>query len=144
MRGTTVTLGGKTYEVQTLPIRAAREWRDKFQKPFQEIATALSGMDNIELSSGKSVSELINVLRETLLHSPDTILEMLYAYSPIIAADKERIEAEAFDDEVMAALVGVLKLAYPFGSLLNLIPGPVNKPTLTNSPAPSGASGQKS
>lgn len=132
MRTTTVTLGGKPYEIQTLSIRAAREWRDKFQKPFQTIADALSGMDNIELTSGKSVSALLNVLQETLLRSPDMILDMLYAYSPAIASDKARIESEAFDDEVIAALIGVLKLAYPFGSLLSLIPGPTSKPTSTN------------
>ena len=132
MRTVTVMLGGKPYEVRALSIRAAREWREKFQQPFQTIADALSGMESIELTSGKSVSTLINVLQETLLRSPDTILSMLYAYSPEILADKARIESEAFDDEVVVAMIGVLKLAYPFGSLLNLIPGPTSKPTSTS------------
>jgi len=132
MRSVVVTLGGKPYEVRALSIRAAREWREKFQQPFQAMAAALGGMESIELTSGKSIADLLNVLQETLLRSPDTILEMLYAYSPEVMADKERIEREAFDDEVIAALVEVLKLAYPFGSLLSLIPGPASKPTLTS------------
>ena len=132
MRTITVTLGGKPYEVTALSIRAARDWREKFQQPFQAMADALGGMGNIELTSGKSVGDLLNVLQSILLRSPDTILEMLYAYAPTIHADKERVEKEAFDDEVIAALVEVLKLAYPFGSILSLIPGPASKPTLTN------------
>ena len=132
MRSVVVSLGGKPYEVRALSLRAAREWREKFQQPFRAMANALSGMESIELTSGKAVADLLNVLQETLLRSPDTILEMLYAYSPEIRADKERVEIEAFDDEVIAALVEVLKLVYPFGSILNLIPGPASKPTLTS------------
>jgi len=132
MRTVTVMLGRKSYEVQALSIRAAREWREQFQQPFQAMATALNGIENIALTNGRSISELLNVLQATLLRSPDTILSMLYAYSPVILADKERIESEAFDDEVITAMIEVLKLAYPFGSILKVIPGPVSKPTSTS------------
>jgi hypothetical protein len=41
---------------------------------------------------------------------------LLYEYSPALCADKERIEAESYDSEIVQAFMEVLKLAFPFGS----------------------------
>jgi len=130
-RNITVTLGGQSYQVNQLPIKAAREWRTEFQKPFEEIALALSGAGSIELTDGKNLGGLLDTLRGVLLRSPDTLLEMLYAYSPLLKADSARIEAEAFDDEVMLAFVEVLRLAYPFESLMSFLSGLGSKATET-------------
>jgi len=67
----------------------------------------------IELSNGNDLAELVQVLRHTLIGSIDMLQDLLFAYSPVLAADRERIEAEAFDEEALAAFVEVLKLAYP-------------------------------
>lgn len=132
MRTANITLGRQTYEVAALPIQSARKWREQFQKPFQAISAALGGLEKIDLSKGSDVAGLLNSLQGIILTAPDAILEMLYAYSPSLADDKERIEREAFDDEVIVALVEVLKLAYPFDSLVRLMPGQKSPPTSTN------------
>ena len=49
----------------------------------------------------------------------DILLDLLCEFVPAIAADRARIEAEAFDDEVVKAFVAVLGLVYPFGDMLH-------------------------
>ena len=130
-RQVSITLGGVTYEVPALAIKGAKAWRDKFQRPFEEIAAALAGAGSIAITSGAGLAGLLNTLRGVLLKSPDILLEMLYEYSPLLKADAERIEAEAFDDEVMVAFVEVLRLAYPFEALMSFFRGLGSSSTAT-------------
>jgi hypothetical protein len=62
-------------------------------------------------------------VQDVILAAPDRITAMLFDYSPVLAADRARIEAEVYESELIAAFVEVLKLAYPFGELLSLANG---------------------
>ena len=75
----------------------------------------------IDLTNGGALSNLIQVVSDTLLGSIDLLQDLLFAYSPALRADRERIEATAYDEEAMTALIEVLKLAYPFGVVLSLV-----------------------
>ena len=80
----------------------------------------------------------------TLIGSMDLLLDLLFAYSPELAEDRERIEEEAYDEEALAAFTEVLKLAYPFGELLAMVNGRTASKTSPNSHSPSTASGRNS
>lgn len=116
-----VVLGNQAYAVQALPMKAAREWRRQFGEPLNVILSVLQNAENIELTSLPDVAALLNQVGNMLLGSVDVLVEALFAYSPALAADRERIEEEADDVEAMAALWEVLQLAYPFGSLVSLL-----------------------
>lgn len=118
-----VELGGKSYEVAALTYRRSKEWREELSGVFDGLVRVLEGVEGVELSDLAGVGELVDVLRGTVLGAMDTVLELLRAYSPAIEADIERIEEEAFDEEILDAFVEVLKLAYPFGRLGTIVSG---------------------
>lgn len=49
----------------------------------------------------------------------DEALELVVSYSPSLTADRDYILSEVYDSQIVDALVEVLQLAYPFGSLIN-------------------------
>lgn len=49
----------------------------------------------------------------------DEALELVVSYSPSLTADRDYILTEVYDSQIVDALVEVLQLAYPFGSLIN-------------------------
>ena len=142
-RSVTIELGGRQYEVKALPIKAARVWREKFNGPFGNVLEILN-VSQIELNSPADLGRLLVPLKDILLGSLDLAADLLFSYSPALAVDRERIEAEAFDEEMVAALVEVVKLAFPFGEFVKLARGLQSRATLTISSGPSGASGATS
>lgn len=129
MKTSTVTLGGQSYTIKALPIRQSKAWRTKLEGPFAELSTALEGAGRIELSSGVDIGRLVRTLSGTLIGSIDLLMDLLFEYSPELAADRERIEAEAYDEEALEALAEVLRLAYPFGRALALVTGRMESKT---------------
>jgi hypothetical protein len=151
MSEVTITLGQKTYQIKQLPIRANREWRKRFDEPVNKLLAAFQDIGKVsstEFKDGKELVQRIGVLllsrasevAGVLLDSMDIVLDGLFAYAPALDADRDHIETTATDDEAMRAFVEVLKLAYPFGRLMNLAGqlGQTGKETSLNSPAPNG------
>lgn len=151
MNEVTVTLGGKSYAVKQLPIRANRAWRKRFDEPINKIMASIHLIGQLskeEFKDGKEMLQKIGgillartgEIAEILLSSMDMVLDGLFAYAPELEADRERIETTATDDEAMAAFVEVLKIAYPFGRLLNLAGqlGRTGQETSPNSARPNG------
>lgn len=117
----TVSLGGKDYVVKQLPIRKAKAWRERLKQPFSTLSSALNSADKIELTNGSDLAGLINSLSDSVIDAPDMMFELLCLYCADIAADRDVVSDNAYDDEVQTAFVEVLKLAYPFGKLMGLI-----------------------
>jgi len=139
MKNVNVMLGGRQYEVEALSIKLSREWRKQFKKPFEDIVGALQGLGQIDLTDMQTVGQVLVVLKDVLLGSTDTVIAMLFAYSPALAADRELIEGSATDDEAFTAFIQVLRLAYPFGGILGLLQsGPVKMQTSKSSASPNG------
>jgi hypothetical protein len=118
-----VSLGGREYMVRPLPIRAASEWRAQFNARFSALTDLLANADRIELNSAEDIARVVAIARDVLLTAPDVLFDLLCAFAPEIAADRERIENEAYDDEVIAAFAEVLRLAFPFGALRQMMTG---------------------
>lgn len=129
-----VTLGGETYTIVPLPIKQSHAWRDRLAVPFNQLTLALEGAADIEikLSSADDIVALVRSLAGTLIGSIDTVLDLLFAYSPVLAEDRERIENEAYDTEAIDAFIEVVKLAYPLGRLVSGIRGPQAPATTPN------------
>ena len=115
-----VVMGGEEYRIRALNMRGARQWRAEFSKPVQEVLSMMNEVQGIELSDVSSAASALQQVAGFLLGSVDVLVDALFAYSPELRADRERIEEQADDTEAMAALWEVLKMAYPFGSMVSL------------------------
>lgn len=116
-----VTLAGRVYEVKPLPRLKARAFRQRLADEIGEVASALTqagSAGGTAITDLESIGELISTLGVTVAGSIDLVADLLFDYSPELAADRERIESEGYDDELVAAFLEVLKLLYPFGDLL--------------------------
>lgn len=142
-REKTVTLGGQTYTIAQLPMRQNREWRDHLAQPITDLLALLQGNADLEIGSVADLTRIIGVGKDLLLGSMDLLLDALFAYSPALQADRERIEAEAYDDEAITALASVVALAYPLGMALAALRGSSVMPTSTSLPSPNGGAGTK-
>jgi hypothetical protein len=142
-RTKTVTLGGQEYLIQQLNMRANKEWRDSLGVPVMQLVDFMRGMGDLELKTD-DLLKIGNVVKELLLGSMDTLLDALFAYSPALMADRERIEVEAYDDEAIAALGACVALAYPLDRvLMGLTVGSPATAISMNSRSANGASGTK-
>ena len=121
MRNALVTLGGMQYTINELPSRKAAQWRESMQEKLGDVANLISAAPETDISSGAALSNLVRSVGSTIIGSTDTIIELLFAYAPVLVADRERIEAECYDSELLSAFVEVVKLAYPFGQLAGLL-----------------------
>ncbi len=123
MKTVTVRLGGQNYTIQPLPMRRSQQWRQALELPFGALVAVLENADSIELTNLSGMAGVVQAFAGMLVGSVDILLDLLFAYSAELAADRERIENEAYDEEALAALIEVLKLAYPFGTVLGLVTG---------------------
>ena len=120
-RSIKVALGGQEYEVLALPIGKTRTWRQQLRGPFGELAEFLASANEFEIKTVADVSVLVQIINDKLLGSIDLVLDLLFAYAPGLAVDRERIEAEAYDEEAIAAFGQILGLAFPFGDLVRTL-----------------------
>lgn len=127
-----ITLAGQTYLVGKLPYGRSKQWREKHGKVVEELLAGLSDfmplleqLENIDDWKQLPLPELLgivvnrfDVVSKLLLDAPDLAFEALCDYSEEIKKDKERIEEEAFDDELVGGFLEVLKIIYPLATML--------------------------
>lgn len=142
-RNKIVTLAGQQYSVEQLPMRANKEWRESLTEPVNKIVALLQNYKDIEISNGADIVGLVVVVKDVLFGGMDMLLDALFAYSPALREDRERIETEAYDDEAIGAITVILSLAYPLDRLVSAWTGLAATPTSTNSPYTNGKSGIK-
>jgi hypothetical protein len=121
-----VILAGREYEIQPLPLRQARKFRERIAAEFDPIMRAMDlapTVEKIEISNIGSVYSMVDGIRGVLFASTDHVFDILCEYCLTIQEDRERLEDQSFDAEIMVAFVEVLKQLYPFGSLRGLVNG---------------------
>lgn len=141
-RSKDVILGGETYKVEQLPMRANKEWRDSLGAPVMQLIDLVQNFDDLELKAS-DLLRITDVVKSLLLGSMDTLLDALFRYSPALNADREHIEETAYDDEAIAALGVIIGLAYPLDQVLTGLRGLPVTPISMNSRSMSGVNGTK-
>jgi len=122
MKSETVTIGEKTYVIREAKRKANAKWRQRFQAEFVEVANLIEGLPKTDLTAD-ALGSLIHQVVAKVGGSVDILAELVFSYAPELADDRETIEEEAYDSEIMAAFTAVLKLAYPFGSVVEAVSG---------------------
>lgn len=97
-----MTFGAMKYQVKPLTLNPAREWRVKFNEAMAPIA------DNFQSTNGL----VSRGLAEALTQFPEKILDLICAYAPDL--DRSMVEANATEEQLVAAWNDLLVVAYPF------------------------------
>lgn len=93
-----LTLADKEYEIEQLPRGRSKEVRHKLASFIERF------------QGNESTSKSIEMTEE--------MMDLIFEYSPLLAADKERIDAEATDDEVCEAYATIQSVLFdPFHKL---------------------------
>lgn len=124
-----MTFGDRVYDVPMAPIKRAKAWRAQLRAPIDSLMGVLSTDLTVELSAITDVVTLVNKVLPALLDAPETLLTLLYAYAPLLEDDKEFIESEGYDDQIVAGFLAVIKAAFPLDRLTGLL-GPATPATL--------------
>jgi hypothetical protein len=167
MRSIVVTLGEKPYTVTQLPLRQNAAWQRKVAENAKPLLAAmpslLSALGPVIQQTGNGwLSALNDQTMPALLDSGSGVLlgvidampvmlDLLYEFDPALNLDKQHIEDEATEEEVIAAFVDIVKMSFPFGSRLGDLlkacqatmaaSGGTTAMTTPNSPLPSGDGG---
>src|SRR5574340_233672 len=107
MKNVQVELGGKKYLIVSLNMKKAREWRKRLAGPVGTILDTLAEAPDMDITKGQNIGKLVEVVRTLAMDSVDILNDALFAYSPVLAADRKRIEEEADDQEAFDALLEV-------------------------------------
>jgi hypothetical protein len=104
MRTIPVVLGGRTFDVVSLTLRADAMWRKSVKHmidPIAELAVA-SG-------AGSPTPDKLTRLAfaSSLFVDPGAVLDALLSYSPELAAEAEWIGEHAYADEALQALLSL-------------------------------------
>ena len=124
---TKVTLAEWEYTVTELPSRKNADWRVQVDEALGDVSSLVG--QGVRLTN---LQDAVDGVRALLLGGAGTILGLMFDYAPEVAKDRDRIEAEVYDSEVVTAFLEVCTLAYPFGSLLRL--GMTGRPALPTLP----------
>jgi hypothetical protein len=120
MQPAAVKLAGKEYQVNPLPRLQAKAFRQRISDTIGDITNAMrmaGSASSVELTDLNSLAGLLDTVGGLLAGSIDQVADLLFDFSPELAEDRERIEREGFDDEIIAAFLEVLRLLYPFGEI---------------------------
>ena len=144
MRTVDVILGGKSYTVEELHTRDSRKWRESLEGPLRKSLGGLTVAWQGTATDMAALVPAVSQIADQALGSVDLALDKLCEYSPTIKGDRKRIEAEAYDSEIIEAFWKVLSLAYPFGTLLKGASGLISlgRDALLTTPSSASAPGE--
>lgn len=144
MQTKTIELGGQAFTLTELPLRKNAEWRKLFETKLEPLFSIVADFKKIEIDNADDLQRIISLLKDVVLKSPETLAELVFAYSLVLQEQREWIDANVYESELLSAVTEVLLLAYPFGSIVKLVTNlsgaaaKLGSPTLTNSVSPSG------
>lgn len=151
-----VKLGGKEYMLTEKTMGVTLKWREALRQSsvmrlfesldgaLAQLVNAVEGSNsggNLNLIAGINIATIAPAIMRGLAGSVDGVIELLFDYSPELAADREWLNDNAYDEEAIAAFVEVLKLNFPIMALWGLVTGSRVQPIATNLPSRNGASG---
>ena len=117
MRSATITLSGKQHTINELPSRRAAAWRKQVQEKLGDVAKLVESAPDTDISNSAALATLVRNVGSLVVGSTDIVVELLFEYAPALRESDE----DFYDSELLAAFVEVVKLAYPFGQLANLL-----------------------
>lgn len=133
-----IKIADRKYELKELPAKKATLWREMLTNQYgtflQEIVSVMN--TDYETAEGRAIiGQLMGNAIFKLGGSIEDIREMVFSYIPELEKDREYALENGLDSQFIAAFVEVIKLAYPFGGIAQMVTravGAVNQRTLKN------------
>ena len=95
---------------------------DQAEAEYESGVTITTAQEREQAQVAEAKGFLINLLARAnnlVADVLDQALDLVVSYSPSLTADRDYILSEVYDSQIVDALVEVLQLAYPFGSLVS-------------------------
>jgi hypothetical protein len=128
MRNITIVLGGKSFAVQQLTIRADAAWRETV-KPIVDPIADLAMAAQLNNPTPEKMMKL--AMASSLFVDPLATINAVMAYSATLESEREWIENNAYADEALTAL---LSLFFGMGAPMSMRKGVAPAPQPTTSP----------
>lgn len=128
MRNITIVLGGKSFAVQQLTIRADAAWRETV-KPIVDPIADLAMAAQLNNPTPEKMMKL--AMASSLFVDPLATINAVMAYSATLEDEREWIENNAYADEALTAL---LSLFFGMGAPMSMRTGVAPAPQPTTSP----------
>ena len=106
-----VTLGGVEYDIHPKPILSSRKWKAEANKKFINLQESVSLLF--------TERDSVKALRELLFVHLDDLLDLVFLYESNLPKDK--ILTEAYEDELIEALIVIFGLAFPLAKMQGLL-----------------------
>jgi hypothetical protein len=137
----TIQLGERAFTVREAPYARAVAWKAQLLVEARPLFAQVQSAQGLQFDSAADLGQLLPILETVLTGAMGTILELLLAYDPQLAAERDYIEEFATEHQILAGFNEVLRLADPFGLLPQIARGFGRRTngTSTNSRAPVGA-----
>ncbi|MBK8772653.1 MAG: hypothetical protein IPM06_19810 [Rhizobiales bacterium] len=100
-----IVLGGRTFAVQQLTIRADAAWRKKVKEIVEPISELATGRCGGRADAGRPAQVVGQV--PALIVDPGAVIDAVLDYSPTLANEREWIETNAYSDEALQALLAL-------------------------------------
>lgn len=121
MRTEKVVIGGQELEIRELPLRKNAEWRQKVSEVLTQATSLMAEADEFEMKAGNMgvIQAWLVRARDLIFESPDMIVGLVGDYAPEL---RPLVQADVvYESELMDAFKACLKLAFPFGRMLDLL-----------------------
>lgn len=130
----------KSYEIEEAGILRSRKWRARFGETVMPLFQQLPGVLDFEFENPEDLLKLMPFVQQLVLNALDDVFELLVLYSEELEVDRDWIEANATDRQVVTAFMGVLQLAVPFelDNILANLNGLASHTTGSSSPSQNG------
>jgi hypothetical protein len=143
----TVELAGTEQVIEELPTRKQELWRQKvFDSDLQELFVTFQRFGTLDTTSLQLNKNMVDLIQPIFQKGPQRIAELIHDYCPKLSLDY--LLDECYEPELINAFIIVVRLAFPFESLMEQfkklnLNGPSTQPTLKNSPFQNGESATK-
>lgn len=108
-------LGEREYTVKQAAYLRSKPWKKRLFDEIQPLFARMGGAAETDFRTMADLMQLLPLAQDLFLDGIDTIYCLLLAYSPDLEADREYIEANASDKQILVGFQEVVKLSDPFG-----------------------------
>jgi len=115
----TIQLGQREYTIAEAPRLRAAPWRKRLMTDVKPLFDQVAGAQEMTFNTPADLLRLWPVIETLMIDGLDNLFELLLAYDAQLENDREYIEANATDKQILSAFGEVARFADPFG-VLNL------------------------
>ncbi len=111
----TVRLGDKEYTISEQPRVRAKPWRVRLLEEVKPLFAQLENAGNLSFDQPGDLVKVLPLLEAVMLDGLDSIAALTVTFAPELEADREYIEQNATEKQIMACFMEAVKLSDPFG-----------------------------